>query len=75
MTIRKKLDQSREQGIIMLIVKIISGKSSNSRIKVGLEPNYEVHMAGIDNKSHTPDDLKKPLRIMRYSCEETFDGT
>ena len=36
--------------------KSISGKSSNSRIKAGPEPNCEVHIAGIDNESHTPDD-------------------
>ena len=43
--------------------KSISGKSSNSRIKAGPEPNCEVHIDGIDNESHTPDDLRSFLEL------------
>ena len=58
--------------------KSISGKSSNSRIKAGPEPNCEVHIAGIDNESHTPDDLRSFLescdirvkKLVRLSMEQ-----
>ena len=58
--------------------KSISGKSSNSRIKAGPEPNCEVHIAGIDNESHTPDDLRSFLescdirvkKLVRLSMEK-----
>ena len=58
--------------------KSISGKSSNSRIKAGPEPNCEVHIAGIDNERHTPDDLRSFLescdirvkKLVRLSMEQ-----
>ena len=58
--------------------KSISGKSSNSHIKAGPEPNCEVHIAGIDNESHTPDDLRSFLescdirvkKLVRLSMEQ-----
>ena len=58
--------------------KSISGKSSNSRIKAGPEPNCEVYIAGIDNESHTPHDLRSFLescdirvkKLVRLSMEQ-----